>query len=143
MHKFQSTHPHRVRHAIFLYIVRHALFQSTHPHRVRLRVVPSSIRSYLKCITLISHIGCDLESYRAAAHEELFQSTHPHRVRRIGTTWRSGFARFQSTHPHRVRLVRLLNLHAPIKFQSTHPHRVRPRCFTENSDMPVSIHAPT
>ena len=55
--KFQSTHPHGVRHSHIRLIYLLLLFQSTHPHGVRLG----------------EQFGSSIS--------ELFQSTHPHGVR--------------------------------------------------------------
>ena len=55
--RFQSTHPHGVRHFVAIIARRCALFQSTHPHGVR------------------------RESRQQHAISVTFQSTHPHGVR--------------------------------------------------------------
>ena len=78
--KFQSTHPHRVRHRRQQRKSREWKFQSTHPHRVRLSLL-------LLCLLVFF----------------LFQSTHPHRVRPTRAYLSMMLAWFQSTHPHRVR----------------------------------------
>ena len=79
--KFQSTHPHRVRH--------------THP-------------AFLWCIFCFNprtHIGCDCNWRYWRQKVLLFQSTHPHRVRLGVQATCCIVSLFQSTHPHRVRQV--------------------------------------
>ena len=118
--KFQSTHPHRVRLAVFKIKSIYIMFQSTHPHRVRHIAIGISIPT--ASFNPRTHIGCDVA--RISLH-----------VRRL---------RFQSTHPHRVRQRHNNTIYDSLLFQSTHPHRVR-RCKdidTKGLSL-VSIHAPT
>ncbi len=77
--KFQSTHPHGVRHREKKLTPSVVEFQSTHPHGVRQEQV----------------------DYFFEKHG--FQSTHPHGVRHHIIKIKIIIRRFQSTHPHGVR----------------------------------------
>ena len=79
--RFQSTHPHGVRHYFAKILNAYRRFQSTHPHGVRL---------------------CQ---YRRTHWRPMFQSTHPHGVRLPGCFFSVSVVKFQSTHPHGVRLA--------------------------------------
>ena len=122
--KFQSTHPHGVRHASFGFIgsnldvsihapTRGATnrrgpwqvadrFQSTHPHGVRQDTCPP-----LWCLLSFNprtHTGCDHFQCTSINTTIGFQSTHPHGVRLTKTEVLRQYRTFQSTHPHGVRL---------------------------------------
>ena len=139
--KFQSTHPHGVRHYDAQAALADVTFQSTHPHGVRL----------IPLFALISM--------------PKFQSTHPHGVRHADLNLKHSGTEFQSTHPHGVRprsdifqqldngfnprtrmgcdsLRRCIST-SETSFQSTHPHGVRLNLiFIRMSTFGVSIHAP-
>ena len=148
--KFQSTHPHGVRHDAFRRWSNIRRFQSTHPHGVRRKARPSHARRD-PCFNPRTHTGCDAICRSAAAYRKsfnprthtgcdsgvcsysrnavMFQSTHPHGVRLSGTDTCSRFAG-PSFNPR----THTGCDNAPAwytdgieLFQSTHPHGVRQR----------------
>ena len=163
--KFQSTHPHGVRHDAFRRWSNIRRFQSTHPHGVRRKARPSHARRD-PCFNPRTHTGCDAICRSAAAYRKsfnprthtgcdsgvcsysrnavMFQSTHPHGVRRLSHLKKCLMDMFQSTHPHGVRRCQLLRNNGIVGFQSTHPHGVRLyRIWFIPIRLCVSIHAPT
>ena len=101
--KFQSTHPHGVRHTFAL---SDKLEQNFNPR---------------------THMGCDAKGKRPGTQTAYaFQSTHPHGVRLSFSSASLSMSLFQSTHPHGVRRNRLQEINEQGQFQSTHPHGVRP-----------------
>ena len=117
--KFQSTHPHGVRHSTKAETYQRLMFQSTHPHGVRHRLI------------FLLLVLCQ------------FQSTHPHGVRHIMLSISIHKGKFQSTHPHGVRLRGGKSIKT-----ITHSFNPRTRTGCDQVDffasrpLPVSIHAP-
>ena len=63
--RFQSTHPHEVRHQVYAYqVTEEYRFQSTHPREVR-----------------------PVSQYRIRLDRIQFQSTHPHEVRHCAMSY--------------------------------------------------------
>ena len=163
--KFQSTHPHGVRHDAFRRWSNIRRFQSTHPHGVRRKARPSHARRD-PCFNPRTHTGCDAICRSAAAYRKsfnprthtgcdsgvcsysrnavMFQSTHPHGVRRLSHLKKCLMDMFQSTHPHGVRL---LGPYLDYPFVACFNPRTHTGC---DNGIPlrfqmfyVSIHAPT
>ena len=135
---------------LVILVLRPQRFQSTHPHGVRHQGVclaaaksEVSIHAPTRGATLWrwyvlfmcsgfnprTHTGCDADNPFKIFNRFQFQSTHPHGVRLalpIHKTCRGGF---QSTHPHGVRHEKYWLALAAAMFQSTHPHGVRPCRF--------------
>ena len=163
LRSFQSTHPRRVWHVLFLVIVKRCRFQSTHPRRVWHNMVV--IILFPICFNPHTHAGCDSDYMTSAASANKFQSTHPRRVWLCRKRYFVQSRKFQSTHPRRVWQYRRLLGDMNVQFQSTHPRRVWPwfskiwvisHCFNPHTHagcdhqnkvnlrmMRVSIHTPT
>ena len=123
------------------------MFQSTHPHRVRHACKGSILFPYL-CFNPRTHTGCDVSLAAPQFLNRRFQSTHPHGVRRMPSRpflcpvsfnprthtgcdllQNSAILRPLSFNP-RTHTGCDLNVMLPCivcMFQSTHPHGVRLR----------------
>ena len=124
--KFQSTHPHGVRHDAFRRWSNIRRFQSTHPHGVRRKARPSHARRD-PCFNPRTHTGCDAICRSAAAYRKSFNPrTHTGCDSGVCSYSRNAVM-FQSTHPHGVRRLSHLKKCLMDMFQSTHPHGVRQR----------------
>ena len=102
--RFQSTHPHEVRHPNIRRIDTLVRFQSTHPHEVRQEILEYekqsqkvvSIHAPTRGATTLfhfpglqpvrfnprTHTRCDKIDTLNVELDKAFQSTHPHEVRR-------------------------------------------------------------
>ena len=142
-YKFQSTHPHGVRHCYGETFRRFKGFQSTHPHGVRQKgstyprgPVEVSIHAPTRgatwycsryhtqtpCFNPRTHTGCDI-----------VKGVEP-----------DGLIMFQSTHPHGVRLPRPCLLSQPLLVSIHAPTRgATPLVVRITAEPSVSIHAPT
>ena len=141
-------------------------FQSTHPHGVR---HPALIKTnkYVQVSIHAPTRGATQKSPSVLYHYSTFQSTHPHGVRRVYCALMYGFALVSihaptrgATHSIRVQLLCRSSFNPRthtgcdvtawlqgglyFKFQSTHPHGVRRPCVSDIWwKCHVSIHAPT
>ena len=123
--KFQSTHPHGVRHlsarldTSIAYVSIHAPAWGA-----------TSVGELLPVSVIVSiHApawgATKIFLYMSSTFG--FQSTHPHGVRPDIEKKLYQPNQFQSTHPHGVRLSNKLITGSMFQFQSTHPHGVRRR----------------
>ena len=117
-------------------------FQSTHPHGVRHR----STNGYDKAITVSIHAptrGATFANFISKPTFK-FQSTHPHGVRHESTLRIFTRLRFNPRTHTGCDYFCGINYYRYVQFQSTHPHGVRLRLiFCHPPYMRVSIHAPT
>ena len=138
--RFQSTHPHGVRHGNL------GIRNGTDDFNPRTRMGCDQIDlmyGYGYVISIHAPAwGATLQGANAFANF-VFQSTHPHGVRLETISFKIILTIFQSTHPHGVRQAFSRNTIRRILFQSTHPHGVRPWLTAGLSAlMRISIHAP-
>ena len=143
--KFQSTHPHGVRHDAFRRWSNIRRFQSTHPHGVRL-LGPYLDYPFVACFNPRTHTGCDngiplrFQMFYVSIHAPTRGATLSittqqwhcrvsiHAPTRGATLTKPLFCKtvsFQSTHPHGVRRGLKEAISCFEEFQSTHPHGVR------------------
>ena len=142
--RFQSTHPHGVRHAsnciigmdagfnprtrmgcdILLPCLANGLLVSIHAPAWGATCI-LRCRRYTPFVSIHAPAWGATAAFKSQFLVQRFQSTHPHGVRRE-IRIRVVFSRkFQSTHPHGVRLGSEIYNCITAQFQSTHPHGVR------------------
>ena len=103
--RFQSTHPHGVRHMMKRQSRSLSMFQSTHPHGVRhffvikIHIKPSGFNPR-------THTGCDGVPFVATSLPWVVSIHAPTRGATSTTVYRTYEILFQSTHPHGVRPAR-------------------------------------
>ena len=119
------------------------MFQSTHPHRVRHACKGSILFPYL-CFNPRTHTGCDVSLAAPQFLNRRFQSTHPHGVRLAESCVCHHQQGFQSTHPHGVRPARRIDARGKGRFNPRTHTGCDQRAHRKTiAPIIVSIHAPT
>ena len=110
--RFQSTHPHGVRH--LLRVPGRHLGQVSIHAPTRGATSPTLPNNIASLVSIHAPTRGATSYGLGSLSPRLFQSTHPHGVRQATTIAFSTLQGFQSTHPHGVRLTDMSG-------RSTHP----------------------